>query len=125
MVVSICDLMAALRAEALSEFIGQNQTAREVFLRALYDSWVHFAEIAAANAQGTIEQRLAHLLLLVQNRMETASIRLTHEQIATMMTVRRAGVTVALEHLEADGLIARERGIITLLNRDGLQQMAA
>lgn len=115
----------SVATEALSEFIGQNPIAREVFLRALYDSWVHFAELAAANAQGTIEQRLAHLLLLVQDRLDTAIIRLTHEQIATMMTVRRAGVTVALEQLEAEGSIARSRGAITVLDRAGLDRKAA
>jgi hypothetical protein len=87
--------------------------------------WLQFAHTAAANANGTIEQRLARLLLLAEDRLDSEEIRLTHEQLATMLTVRRAGVTVALQHLESCRLINRERGIITIMDRAGLEAAAS
>src|SRR5262249_41065952 len=85
---------------------------------------LQFAHTAAANAHGTIEQRLARLLLDVEERIQPAQINLTHEQLAAMLAVRRAGVTVALQHLETCGLINRERGHVTIIDRAGLQAAA-
>jgi predicted transcriptional regulator len=67
---------------------------------------------------------LARLLLLVEDKLESEEIGLTHEQLATMLSVRRAGVTVALQHLETRGLINRERAAITVRDRAGLQVAA-
>ena len=44
--------------------------------------------------------------------------------LAGAVFTRRAGITVALQQLEAYGLINRERGIITILDRAGLQATA-
>jgi CRP-like cAMP-binding protein len=73
---------------------------------------------------GTIGERLARLLLTAQDRLESDDVPLTHEQLATMMAVRRASVTAALQQFEASGLVARERGVITITDRPGLEQSA-
>jgi len=65
------------------------------------------------------------LLLLVEQRLESDVIRLTHEQLATILAVRRAGVTVALQRLEASGLIDRERAHVSIIDRAGLKAAAA
>jgi hypothetical protein len=41
-----------------------------------------------------------------------------------MLSVRRAGVTVALQALEERGLIATQRGQVTVLNRPQLESVA-
>ena len=41
-----------------------------------------------------------------------------------MLGVRRAGVTVALQHFEMAGLIATGRGNIVIKDRDGLEESA-
>jgi hypothetical protein len=41
-----------------------------------------------------------------------------------MLAVRRAGVTIALQDLETCDLIDRERGIITIVDRAGLEAKA-
>jgi len=113
-----------IATEKLIDLMGQSLSIRTALVDYLQTLWLQFAHTAAANANGTIEQRLARLLLLVEERLESEEIRLTHEQLATMLAVRRAGVTVALQQLETDGLINRERGIITISDRAGLQLMA-
>ena len=104
--------------------MGQSASIRTALIDYLRTLWLQFAHTAGANTNGTVEQRLARLLLLVEERLETDEIRLTHEQLATMLSVRRAGVTVALQNFETCGLINRERGVITVLDRTGLQDTA-
>src|SRR5262245_19848805 len=49
---------------------------------------------------------------------------LTHEFIALMLGVRRAGVTGALQAFEGKGLIETARGSVTMKDRDGLEESA-
>src|SRR6187200_550247 len=94
---------ASAATEKLIDLMGQNLSIRTALVDYLRTLWLQFAHTAAANTNGTIEQRLARLLLLVEDKLESEEIGLTHEQLATMLSVRRAGVTVALQHLETLG----------------------
>jgi CRP-like cAMP-binding protein len=113
-----------IQTEKLFALMANSPSIRTTIVEYLQTLWFQFAQTAAANANGTIEQRLARVLLLAEDKLESADIRLTHEQLATMLSVRRAGVTVALQHLENFHLIERERGIITVRDRAGLQAAA-
>jgi len=113
-----------IATEKLADLMDQRPSIRTALVDYLQTLWLQFAHTAAANANGTIEQRLARLLLLAEDRLDSEEIKLTHEQLATMLSVRRAGVTVALQHLETYGLINRERGIISISDRAGLKATA-
>jgi CRP-like cAMP-binding protein len=113
-----------IATDKLIDLMGQSASIRTALIDYLRTLWLQFAHTAGVNTNGTVEQRLARLLLLVEERLETDEIRLTHEQLATMLSVRRAGVTVALQNFETCGLINRERGVITVLDRTGLQDTA-
>ena len=63
------------------------------------------AHTAVANARAKIEARLARWILMAQDRLDGASLPLTHEFLSLMLGVRRAGVTEALHALEAMKLI--------------------
>jgi Mn-dependent DtxR family transcriptional regulator len=52
-------------------------------------------------------------------------LRLTHEFLALMMAVRRAGVTETLQRFEDLGLINRARGAIAVLDRKGIARIAS
>jgi CRP-like cAMP-binding protein len=75
---------------------------------------------ALANGRSKIEERLARWLLMIQDRTDGNHIALTHEFLASMLGVRRPGVTVVLHILEGKGVIRCNRGDITILDRDGL-----
>ena len=61
---------------------------------------------------------------MADDRIDEPEIPLTHEFLALMLGVRRPGVTVAAQALERDGLIARRRGSIVILKRNGLEKLA-
>ncbi|MBS0234814.1 MAG: Crp/Fnr family transcriptional regulator [Proteobacteria bacterium] len=106
----------------LSQLMSESPTLRESFLKHVYAFLIQAANTALANARGRLDQRLARWLLMAHDRMPGDELRLTHEFLALMLGVRRAGVTIALHGLESQSLISNSRGQITIVNREGLEQ---
>ncbi|ARO33746.1 response regulator protein (plasmid) [Rhizobium sp. NXC14] len=75
---------------------------------------------ALANSRYSIEQRLARLLLMLNDRSEDQLLLLTHEHMSSMLGVRRSGVTSALPILEGEKLIRSVRGKVIVVDREGL-----
>lgn len=76
------------------------------------------------NRLHTIEPRLAKWLLMVRDRMDRDELHLTHDFLAHMLGIHRPGVSIAVRALEMDGLIAHSRNMITLRDRQGLEERA-
>ena len=76
------------------------------------------------NGRSKMEERLARWVLMAHDRVGQDEIALTHEFLAVMLGVRRPGVTVTLKLLEAAGLIRTRRGIISLVDRQGLEKIS-
>lgn len=89
-----------------------------------YFSLAQVSGTALANSRGDVAERLARWLLMAHDRVGRDEVPLTHEFLAIMLGVRRAGVTTALSQLEHEGLVARSRGAIEIRDRKGLIQMA-
>ena len=82
------------------------------------------AWLVACNRAHAIEQRLARWLLMTHDRVLGDRFRLTHEFLSQMMGVRRASVTEAAGRFQTAGLIDYSRGVITILDRPGLEAAA-
>ncbi len=83
---------------------------------------IQTAQTAVANGRSKVEERLARWLLMAHDRLDGDELPLTHEFLATMLGVRRPGVTVALNLLEQTGLIRTKRGVIVIIDREGLEE---
>ncbi|EJT00971.1 helix-turn-helix domain-containing protein [Rhizobium sp. CCGE 510] len=75
---------------------------------------------ALANGRYSIEQRLARWLLMLNDRVDSQVLNLTHQYMSFMLGVRRSGVTSALHVLEGEKLIRSIRGKVIVVDRDGL-----
>lgn len=75
---------------------------------------------AACNRRHSLEQQLCRWLLLTLDRMPGNELIMTQELIASMLGVRREGVTEAAGRLQGAGIINYRRGHITVLERAGL-----
>lgn len=113
-----------ISADNLREAMEQSASLLRCFLRFAHVFSVQAGYTALANAQGKIEERLARWLLMAQDRIEADELVLTHEFLALMLGVRRAGVTTALGHFENKGVIETARGAVTVKDRDGLEECA-
>tara|TARA_R110002020_G_scaffold10961_18_gene41650 strand:+ start:3725 stop:4435 length:711 start_codon:yes stop_codon:yes gene_type:complete len=99
--------------------MGQSDTLNRALMRYARAFHIQVAATSVSNGYAKLEQRLARWLLMVADRVGD-SFHITHAFLATMLAVRRAGVTLALQVLEGRGLIRSSRGNVIILNRAGL-----
>lgn len=114
----------AIAAPQLSEAMSQSTTMARCFQRFAHVFAVQSSYTALANAQGKIEERLARWLLMAQDRLDSNILEMTHEFLALMLGVRRAGVTTALQHFERKGVLDTARGAVTINDRGALEECA-
>lgn len=81
-------------------------------------------QTAACNVRHSVDQRCARWLLLTRDRVEGETLLLTHEVLAQMLGVRRAGVTEAAGEMQRAGAIRYGRGRITVIDREKLQALS-
>ena len=76
----------------------------------------------ACNISHSAEVRLARWILMCLDRCgDGETVALTHEYLADMLGVGRPTITVVARTLQAAGLIRYSRGVITVLDRAGLE----
>ncbi len=80
---------------------------------------------AACNGMHTVEERFAKWLLLAQDRAGNGStFHATQEFLAEMLGVHRPTMTIVARSLQSAGLIRYSRGVITVMDRKGLEGAA-
>jgi CRP-like cAMP-binding protein len=76
----------------------------------------------ACNGSHSLRERLARWLLMMRDRSDDDTLRITQSLLAEMLGVQRPTVTNAVRELEDADLIAPARRQITILNRQGLMR---
>ena len=111
-----------ISAAKLFEAANGSASIRRVLLQYGHAFLVQTMHTAMVNGRNKIEERLARWLLMAHDGVDDDDLPLTHEFLAMMLAVGRPGVTVALNHLEKGGLIQARRGVISVIDRAGLEQ---
>lgn len=111
-------------AAAFVDALGRSESLRSLMMKSAQAFMIQTAHTALANGRAKLEERLARWLLMAHDRLDSDSVPLTHEFLAVMLGVRRAGVTVALHSFERRGLITTKRGQLTLVDRTGIEKVA-
>ena len=111
-----------LAVDLLRGAIDKSPSLHRELLKAAFAFQTQVTQTALANGRSKIEERLARWLLLADDRLDGEELPLTHEFLSLMLGVQRSGVTLAVQALEADGLIAARRGRISILKRAKLEK---
>jgi CRP-like cAMP-binding protein len=104
--------------------LAQSPSLHGLMLRFARAFMTQTSHTALANGRAKLDERLARWLLMAHDRMDGNAVPLTHEFLAVMLGVRRAGVTVALKNFEQQGFVTTRRGELTVANREGLEKTA-
>lgn len=113
-----------LSATALHEVLVGDGSLRRQLNRYTQAMIVQLAQNVACNRAHTARQRASRWLLMTADRVGGDTFPLTQEFLAQMLGVRRAGVNEAQQALQDAGLIDYSRGVVTVVDRAGLQARA-
>jgi CRP-like cAMP-binding protein len=118
--------VTALRMSAGDCIAAFDQSAevRKVMLRYMGSLLSVGMRTAACNSLHSLQQRTARWLLMMHDRLQSDAMPLTHEFLSTMLGTRRTRITEAAGALQRSGLIRYARGVVDILDRPGLSEIA-
>ena len=99
------------------EVVVRNGEPYGVFLRFAAAYQRMMAQLGACNARHALLQRLARLLLMLDDRRAPKAIDITHDRLADMLAARRASITEAANALRHSGALEYRRGHIAIRDR--------
>ena len=113
-----------IRRDKLMDIIAQDDALEEAFEKYVHFSVAAIAQTAACNRLHYLEERCCRWLLIAHDSARSDTFPLTHEFLAMMLGVQRAGVSITASALQKAGLIQYRHGQITIINRSGLEDAA-
>jgi len=129
-------LVASIGGNELRRQMEHDAELRRILHAFVYTMIAHIAQLACCNRLHVVEQRLAHWLLLLQDRYGSDEMSLlllqdrygsdemslTQEFLGRMLSTRRAGINAAMKALELAGTIEHGRGRVRVTDRVKLEQ---
>jgi CRP-like cAMP-binding protein len=110
-----------VRAHDFKAELGRGGAVLAALLRYTQALMAQVAQTAACNRHHSIEQQFCRRLLAGLDRSATDELAMTQELVASLLGVRREGVTAAALKLQRSGVIRYARGQIAVLDRARLE----
>jgi hypothetical protein len=123
-IVQVPGTALRIKRDILKDCISEDVKLREALQKYARFSLLAFAQTAACNRLHHLEERCCRWLLIAHDSALSDTFLLTHEFLAMMLGVQRAGVSIAASFLQKAGLIEYRRGQVTVTNRPGLEDAA-
>lgn len=110
-----------LSGQRLRDEVDRHTGLLQLLLRYTQSLITQTAQTSVCNRHHSIEQRFCRRLLLCLDRIDGNEMHMTQELIASMLGVRREGITEAAGHLQNLGIIQYSRGHIRVIDRARLE----
>jgi CRP-like cAMP-binding protein len=110
-----------LPARVLKQEFARSGSMQQLLLRYTQALMTQMSQTAVCNRHHSVEQQLCRWLLLTLDRAPLRELVMTQELVASMLGVRREGITEAAGNLQRAGVIRYRRGHIEVLERPGLE----
>lgn len=113
-----------ISARLMMEEFNRSGAMMHLMLRYTQALITQMSQTAVCNRHHSVEQQMCRWLLLTLDRSSSDELTMTQELIASMLGVRREGITETAGNLQREGLISYRRGHITVKDRSGLESHA-
>jgi len=113
-----------LEGRLLKQEFNRGGLMQGLLLRYTQALIMQMTQTAACNRHHSVEQQLCRWLLLTLDRVTSRELVMTQELVASMLGVRREGITEAVGNLQRAGFISCRRGHISVTDRSGLEARA-
>ena len=118
--VRVAGAAQQIEVGALMALLSERPALRRVFEGYARALLLQLSQLTVCARAHSLEERLAGLLLRMHDQAASTEFTCTHEQLAAMLRVRRAGVTEAAVKLRRRGVIGHGRGRLSIKDRDAL-----
>jgi CRP-like cAMP-binding protein len=120
-VVQIAGHAWRMRAAPMKRSFDRGDALQGLLLRFTQALITQMTQTAVCNRHHAVDRQVCRWLLFALDRLAGREIRMTQERIASLLGVRREGVTEAAGKLQAAGVIEYSRGRIRVLDRAALE----
>ncbi len=110
-----------VKSAALKSVLQSAPGLQRILSRYAVVQAMQFAQSAACNRLHNIDQRFARWLLITQDRVDSPTLTITHDFLATMLGTDRPTVSLAAAALQSKQIIEYTRGEVRILNRAKLE----
>jgi CRP-like cAMP-binding protein len=120
-VVQIAGHAYRLERHLMKQEFDRGGLMQRLLLRYTQALMTQMTQTAVCNRHHSVEQQLCRWLLSTLDRVPSGQLVMTQELVASMLGVRREGITEAAGKLQHAGFIRYRRGHIAVLERSGLE----
>lgn len=110
-----------VKARGFTDQLSTSAALRGAVERYLYVTLAQLAQSSICKRFHVVESRLARWLLMSRDRTDSRDFHFTHQNLAYVMGVRRAGITRAAFALQKHKLIRYYRGNMRIIDPRGLE----
>ena len=123
-VLQVPDGAWRMEVGAFGRAVAKQLSLRDVLQRYTQSMIAQVAQGMACNQRHAVAPRCARWLLMAHDRVGVDRFSLTQEFLGQMLGARRPTVSITAQALQAQGLIRYTRGMVTVLDRPGLESAA-
>jgi CRP-like cAMP-binding protein len=113
-----------MKADKFRMALKHNSLLSELVSEFIFTNFSETAQVVACNSHHAVNERLAKWLLISQYKTNRNELELTQDFIAQMLGIHRPGVSLAALNLKNAGLIDYHRGLIRIVDKEGLEEVA-